>query len=122
MSRFQHEIPSDGEQLIIMNIERGLISPAEAERSVNIQMITHVGDLIVAGQPKLFIDEEEGKFYWKVPFCFQTPIGQSENIPLGVYALVDAVSGAYEIDEETVQRIEGAAEPISRKIYPGNWS
>ena len=92
------------------------VSDRVARRMVNLELIKKVGDLIMTDNPELLMDGE--KLYWKVPFLVVPPDGDPNTYPTGQYALVDALSGLYVLEEETIEDLKKASEPILDQLYP----
>ena len=95
-----------------------IISSSEARRAVNRELVRKMGDLIICGEPQLFIDEAESVIYWKVPFLVQ-PANDDNHIYLtGKDARVDALTGEYRLEANAIEVIKIAAEPIIHRLYP----
>ena len=87
-----------------------------AKRLVNIELMKKVGQMIMAGEPELFIDGQN--VYWKIPFLVVPPEYDSSTYPTGKYTLVDALSALYVLDKKSIEELKAAARPILYQLYP----
>lgn len=95
-----------------------IISSAEARRAVNRELVRKMGDLIICGEPQLFIDEAENQIYWKVPFLVQPPESDENIYFTGQYAMVNTLTGEYRLEEKAIEQIKQGAEPMVHQLYP----
>ena len=87
-----------------------------ARRLVNIELMKKVGDMIMTGEPELLIDGQ--KIYWKVPFLVVPPDDDPNTHPTGQYALVDAISGLYVLEDDAIEQLKTTSEPLLDRLYP----
>jgi len=100
-----------------VNIKASLgISDRVARRIVNVEIMKKIGDLMVAGVPKLYM--KENRLYWRLPFLVVPPDGDPNTYPTGEYALVDAHSGIYVLEEQDVVHLKAVSRPILTRLYP----
>lgn len=118
MAGFTHQMSLEHETLEIHITNEKMMPPRHGRRAVNRELVRKMGDLIITGEPTLFIDEAEGVIYWKVPFLVQPPDDDEGIYLTGQYAMVDALSGEYQLKEEAIEAIETAAKPIIHRLYP----
>ena len=104
---------NDGQIQVIANIS---INAKVARRLVNVQLMKKAGQMIITGKPEIKIDDD--KIYWKVPLFVVPPDGDDKTYPLKQTALVDAISGAYVMAPDFVQKIKAESTPILRQLYP----
>jgi hypothetical protein len=117
MNHFIHQIQMHNGIQAAVHLT-GIITPEDAQRAVNVQLIRKLGFLITTGAPQLLLDQARNVICWQIPFLVQPPIDARGLYPTGEYALVNAYSGTYTLDDEAVHRINLAAIPIIQKLYP----
>lgn len=118
MTRVTHLMSLAHDTLEIQITGDKIIPPRDARRAVNRELARKMGDLIITGEPALFIDEAERMIYWKVPFLVQPPDDDDATYSTGQYAMIDALSGEYQLKKAAISAIEAAAEPIIYRLYP----
>ena len=111
---WSREITSDGSGSVQVSAQGDLLSLDEARKIVNKELIlSRVGDCVLTAEPGMLIDELNG-VYWKVPLLLQMSADGTDNRPLNQYALVDALSGAYSLDESDIAAIKDAAQRVAQ--------
>ena len=93
-----------------------VITADTAKQVVDIEIMKKVGQMIEAGEPKFCLEGEES--YWKVPLVVVPPEGDTHTYPTGKYALVDALSGDYVLDLESIGELKATSTPLIEKLYP----
>lgn len=109
------QTPVKGQVRIQVTADVNITAPI-ARRLVNLELIKKVGDLIMTGESELVVDGT--KVYWKVPLLVVPPDEDENTYPTGEYALVDAISGLYVLEEEAIEKLKEAARPILDRLYP----
>ena len=94
MANFIHQVKMENGIQAAIHI-KGIITPEDAQRVVNVQMIQKMGLLVTTGKPQLLLDQAKNIICWQVPFLVQPPINDPNIYLTGEYAIVDAYSGAY---------------------------
>jgi len=83
------------------------VSPQVARRRVTRFVVSHIGNLLCAGEPELVIGQ---RFIWRVPVVLTSPrkgiIGQVGEIS------VDAQTGELDIDQLLIERIQHSAQTL----------
>ena len=94
-----------------------VVTARDAKRIVNKELLEKkVGGLVLAGQPTLFVDQEQARVCWKVPFIVSPPPNDPHTYTTGVYAKVSVSSGQYSMTDDEIQQIRAAARPIIVKL------
>ena len=105
------------EKPITLNVKLQVSIDAEtARRLVNIQLMLKFGQLVITEEPELYIDKQD--IYWKVPLRVVSPDGDNNRYFLNTYALIDAITGHFNMDEQFLKELRAEARPILRKLYP----
>ena len=111
---WSREITGTGSESVQVSAQGDLLSPDEARKIVNKELILRrVGDCVLTAEPGLLIDELSG-IYWKVPFLLQMLVDGTDNRPLNQYALVDALSGEYSLNESDIAAIKDSARRLAQ--------
>ena len=87
-----------------------------ARRLVNVELMKKVGQMIMTGEPEIYIDGKN--IYWKVPLLVVPPDDDDNTYLLGKYALVDAIAGRYTMDKQFIEELRAEARPILERLYP----
>ena len=92
------------------------INAEVARRMVNVELMMKVGQLVITGAPELVIEGQ--RVFWKVPLFVASPTGDHNTYPLKLFALVDAVSGMYAMEQKFAETVKRESNPIVQRIYP----
>jgi len=105
------------EKPITLNVKLYVGIDAEtARRLVNIQLMLKFGQLVITEEPELYIDKQD--IYWKVPLRVVSPDGDDNRYFLQQCALVDAITGHSNMDEQFLTELRAEARPLLRRLYP----
>ena len=105
------------DKAITLNVKvRVAINAEAAHRLVNIQLMLKFGQLVITEEPEIYINKQD--IYWRVPLRVVSPDGDDNVYFLDKYALVDAITGDYKMDEQFLKALREEARPILRQLYP----
>lgn len=89
------------------------ISAPVARRRVTRFVVSHIGNLLCAGEPELVVDE---RFAWRVPVLLTLPgegvLGQVGQVN------VDAETGEVDIDPDLIEEIQRNARTLAARSTP----